>query len=895
MKIKKLLAILLAGAMIFTAAGCSESTETLPVESEGQTADEEPEGKTAEENRSEAASDEASKAADETGSKASGAETVKTTESAAVTTTAEPEKPRGLITMACGELGGCFNGLFATLEGDKFLTQLVMPSMLVIDRQGKVVYNAGEGETRSTALCDYNYQGVVTIDEDYDKESNATTYSIKVRDDAVFSDGTPITADDLIFTYYVLCDPSYDGPSQVQFQNIFGVRAYQLNNTAAPGIEVTNSDVNKALGNPSEGLRQAIIDAIIRPTLEEERAWCEANWERYVDRGYGNSAEELFVTLYTSVLSSTYKAGDKSFDQIVDDTVELFGMNYKTLAKNYKNDIDYFNEKVKTITRNYLYETLLEKAGGEEMPRISGITKTDNSTVSVRVLGKSSTVIRTICDIPILSLHYYGNEDLYNYDADQFGLVRGDLTSIRAKDSQPLGYGPYQFVGTDGAAATLTENKYYDGTAVERADLKLIWSDTTDRLSQITGGTADLADLELTDTEIASIRETNENGSLNGDQLKTVTYNDDTYYYFGMNVNRVNVNDGELTEASLHMRRAIGMVISAVRAEKCYSYYGETAKLINYPCSTSFDAMPTTPIPAAISFTESADGTALTKDNVMDAVREELTAAGYTFKEEGRISHLPTGGKLKFTVHVPPYLTGDNAMTAILAEAKVMLESIGFEISFKEYSDINEFVITLSGGKADMWVARRSASAILSPAAYYTNGGTSNYYKLRDTTLDRAINSMPLVKSLSARTKLFTRIFNQIIEDAIEVPVYQKQCGIVYNAEKIYIDPNTELTEYFSLNDDFSAVRLLENVPESERATKAETTEAETTAEKTTEAETKAEKTTEVETGSAAASTKAESEAETAGTSAAETTSAASSEPASTEAKTTAPETTEKQ
>ena len=86
----------------------------------------------------------------------------------------------------------------------------------------------------------------------------------------------------------------------------------------------------------------------------------------------------------------------------------------------------------------------------------------------------------------------------------------GSRTTIRAKDSQPLGYGPYQFVGTDGAAATLTENKYYDGTAVERADLKLIWSDTTDRLSQITGGTADLADLELTDTEIASIRETNE-------------------------------------------------------------------------------------------------------------------------------------------------------------------------------------------------------------------------------------------------------------------------------------------------------------------------------------------------------------------------------------------------
>ena len=876
MKIKRLLAILLAGTMLFAAVGCNESTETLPVQTEGQSTGKED----SQEGKTEADPDGSTKAADgseaqTTGEAPSGAQS---SEAATQPTTQEPEKPRGLITMACGELSGCFNGLFATHEGDKLLAELVMPSMLVIDRQGKVVYNAGEGETRSTAFGEYTYNGVVSINEKYDKESNATTYTLTVKDGAAFSDGTPITADDLIFTYYVLCDPAYDGPSKVQNQNIFGMRAYQLNNTAAPGIEVTDSDVNKALGNPTEGLRQAIIDAIIRPTLEEERAWCEANWERYVERGYGNSAEELFVTLYTSVLSSTYKADDKSFDQIVDDTVELFGMNYKTLAKNYKNDIDYFNEKVKTITRNYLYETLLEKAGGEEMPRISGISKVDGNSITIKVLGKSATAIRTICDVPVLSLHYYGNEDLYNYEADQFGLVRGDLESIHAKDAQPFGYGPYQFVGTDGAAATLTENKYYDGTPLEHADLKLIWSDTVDKLSLVTGGTADLADLELNDTEITAIRSTNENGSLNGDQLGTITYNDDTYYYFGMNVNRVNVNDGELTEASLHMRRAIGMVISAIRQEMCYSYYGETAKLIDYPCSSSFDAMPTGGIPASISFTQSEDGTVLTKDNVMNAVREELTAAGYTFKEEGNISHLPTGGKLKFTVHIPPYLTGDNAITAILAEAKTMLESIGFEISFKEYTDLNEFVIALSADKADMWVAKRSASAVLSPASFYSSGGTSNYYKLHDKTLDNAINSIPSVKSLSARTKLYTRIFNQIIEDAVEVPIYQKQCGIVYNAEKIYIDPNTELTEYYSIRNDLSIVRLLENVPEEERATKAETTEAETTAAPATEAKTEPAATTEAVT---------ESAAETVSETAAETSPAES-----TEADTTVPETT---
>ena len=883
MKIKRLLAILLAGVMLFAAAGCTESTETLPVESDGKTSAQNesvPEGQTGAE--TEGSSKAAEGTGDATEAPGTGKSEEQPNESKTEPTTAAPEKPRGLITMACGQLTGCFNGLFAVQEGDKLLSELIMPSMLVTDRQGKIVYDAGDGETRSTALGEYTYNGVVNLSEKYDKESNATTYTVKVKDGAAFSDGTPVTADDIIFTYYVLCDPSYDGPSKVQYQNIFGVRAYQLNNTAAPGIEVTDSDVNKALGDPSEGLRQAIIDAIIRPTLEEERAWCEENWERYVDRGYGNSAEELFVTLYTTVMSPNYKAGDKSFDQIMEDTVELFGMNYKTLAKNYKNDIDYFNEKVKTITRNYLYESLLEKAGGEEMPRITGISKVDAGTVTIKILGKSSTAIRTIFGVPILSLHYYGNEDLYNYEADQFGLVRGDLESVHAKDGQPFGYGPYQFVGSDGAAATLTENKYYDGASMEKADLKLVWSDTTDKLSLLTDGTADLADLELTDTEIAAIRDTNENGSLNGDQLKTITYNDDTYYYFGMNVTRVNVNDGELTEASLHLRRAIGMVLCAVREEQCSKYYGETAKLIDYPCSTSLDAIPTDELPAGISFTKNEDGKKLTKKNVMKAVREELDAAGYTFREEGTISHLPTGGKLKFTVHIPPYLTGDNAVTAMLAEAKKMLEGIGFEIDFKEYSDVNEFVINLDSGKADMWVARRGASAVLSLSSYYGSSGSYNYYKLRDSDLDGVIKSLPQAKSLSARTKLYTRIFQRIIRDAVEVPIYQKQCGIVYNAEKIYIDPNLELTEHFGITDEFSYVRLLDNVPESERATKAETTEAETTPEPTTEAKTKAEK-TKAETTEAVTESAPESTTEASGETVAETSPAETSEAKTTE------------
>ena len=43
-------------------------------------------------------------------------------------------------------------------------------------------------------------------------------------------------------------------------------------------------------------------------------------------------------------------------------------------------------------------------------------------------------------------MHYYGDASLYDYDNNQFGFTRGDLSAVRDKANQPLGAGPYKFV-----------------------------------------------------------------------------------------------------------------------------------------------------------------------------------------------------------------------------------------------------------------------------------------------------------------------------------------------------------------------------------------------------------------------------------------------------------------
>ena len=50
-----------------------------------------------------------------------------------------------------------------------------------------------------------------------------------MRDDLRFSDGEPVTIDDVIFTMYVLCDKDYKGSYNLGNQNIKGLLRYQNN------------------------------------------------------------------------------------------------------------------------------------------------------------------------------------------------------------------------------------------------------------------------------------------------------------------------------------------------------------------------------------------------------------------------------------------------------------------------------------------------------------------------------------------------------------------------------------------------------------------------------------------------------------------------------------------
>ena len=121
---------------------------------------------------------------------------------------------------------GKFSPFFVQSGEDQHIVDLTQIILVNTDRVGALVEKGIEGETRSYNGTDYTYNGPADM-EVTENEDGTVYYDFTLRDDLVFSDGTPIDIDDVIFSMYVLSDPTYDGSSTLYSQPILGMEEYR--------------------------------------------------------------------------------------------------------------------------------------------------------------------------------------------------------------------------------------------------------------------------------------------------------------------------------------------------------------------------------------------------------------------------------------------------------------------------------------------------------------------------------------------------------------------------------------------------------------------------------------------------------------------------------------------
>jgi peptide/nickel transport system substrate-binding protein len=694
-----------------------------------------------------------------------------------------------------------FSPFFAETAYDQDVAKMTSVALLDNDRVGSIIEKGKTGETRAYNGTDYKYEGLadltITTNDD-----GTVDYDFDIRDDVKFSDGEKLTVDDVIFSMYVLSDPTYDGSSTFFAVPIKGMEEYRsgmdtlFNLITAAGRD--NTDFSKwteeqqtalwaDLDQAGAKFCQEIVDYCIANGYNAEGdsvAACAANWgfelkEDATTADFFANMTEAYKGDYAT-LSSTETAGSSLFD----------------LMESYDN-----------------YTVGIET--GKSAANIEGIQKTGENTLRVTLTEVDATAIYNLA-ITVAPLHYYGDASKYDYDKNQFGFTKGDLSTVRAKTTQPMGAGPYKFEKFENGTIYFTANKDYYLGAPKTTNMQFKESNDQDKLNGVTTGTIDITDPSFSLDTAKAISEQNSNGEITGDKITTSTVDNLGYGYLGISAKAVNVGGKIDSDESKALRKAFATVYALFRDVSVDSYYGDAASVINYPISnTSWAAPQKTDADYAIAFSKDVDGKDIYTSDMTDEQKEEAALkaalgyfekAGYTVKD-GKVTAAPEGAKMEYEVWIPADGSGDHPSFMMLNLASDALKKIGIKLNVKDLANSSDLWTGLESDQVPMWCAAWGAA--LDPdmyQVYYSGVGTknepggSNYmYDIADPELDKLILDARKSLDQSYRKQMYKSCLDIIVDWAVEVPVYQRQNAIIFSTERVKIDTVTpDITTYYN-------------------------------------------------------------------------------------------------
>ena len=707
----------------------------------------------------------------------------------------------GTLVLAETGLEGKFSPFFAASASDQDVIDLTQLGLLGADRKGEMILNGIEGETREYNGTDYTYYGtsdcVVTENDD-----GTVTYDIKLRDDLKFSDGEPVTIDDVIFSMYVFLDPTYDGSVTMYSTPIVGLEEYRNSMSTLSKLIAEAGEDNTDYTNFTEEQQKAFWDAVndggvkfaqeIVDTMLENGATdvasAAAGW------GFDGLAADATAKDFFLAIGEQY---DWSFSAMEAETAG------SALSELIPEDV-------------YAYSTTGVNVGNA-VANVAGIVKTGDYSMTLTTSELSTTMIYQL-QMPIAPLHYYGDESLYDYDNNSFGFVKGDLSGVRSKTSTPLGGGMFTFSKySDGVVYLDANPSYYDG-APKVAHVNMKETQEADKITGVQAGTIDISDpsysLEVAD-QIADINGAEgEDGPVITTRLKDYR----GYGYIALSAKNVNVGGDPSSQASKDLRKAIMTVIAAYRDEGIDSYYGDTATVINYPISnTSWAAPSVTDDGYQIAYSTDVDGNEIytsdmkSEDKYAAALQAALgyfEAAGYTVAN-GQITAAPAGAKMEYQVNIGASGNGDHPSFQTLTNAAAALKTIGFTLTVNDMANASDLFASYQSGAAEGWVAAWQSTNDPDMFQLYHSQGATNYYTINDADLDELIMAARQTTDQEARKAMYKEAMEIILDWGVELPVYQRSEATIFSTERVNIDTIAkDQTPYWTYKSELNNLEL---------------------------------------------------------------------------------------
>ena len=739
-------------------------------------------------------------------SASSSAESVASGEATSEAAATDTGSSDGTLVLADTGFEGKFSPFFAVSSADQHVIDLTNIALLGADRKGEMILKGIEGETREYNGTDYTYYGPADC-EVTENADGTVTYAINMRDDLVFSDGTPITIDDVIFNLYVYMDPTYDGSATLYSMPIAGLDDYRSSMTTLSKLiaEAGEDNTDNSLFTAEQ--QKAFWDAV----NEGGAAFAQEIVDYCVSAGY--AADSNDVATAASAWGFDGLAADATAKDFFLAIAEKYDWNFASMEAETAGSA--LSDLIPADV--YAYSTT-GVATGADVDTVSGIVKTGDYSMTITTTELSNSMIYQL-QLPIASLDYYGDRSLYDYDNHSYGFKKGDLSKVRSVTSAPMGAGVYTFNKySDGVIYLDANPNYYEGEAlIKHVNMKE--TQEADKITGVQAGTIDISDpsysLEAAN-QIATIN--GGNSDLDGSVITTRLMDYRGYGYIALSAENVKVGNDPASEESKDLRKAIMTVIAAYRDEGINSYYGDTATIINYPMSnTSWAAPSVTDDGYKIAYSTDVDGNEIYTSDMsgdtkyaaaLQAALGYFEAAGYTV-ENGQVTAAPAGAKMEYTVNIGASGNGDHPSFQVLTNAAAALKTIGFTLTVNDLANASDLYSSYQSGVAEGWVAAWQSTNDPDMYQLYDSKGSTNYYEINDADLDELIEAARQTTDQDARKAMYKEAMEIIMDWGVELPVYQRSEATIFSSERVDTTtiPN-DMTPYWTYQSEINKIAL---------------------------------------------------------------------------------------
>ncbi len=231
-------------------------------------------------------------------------------------------------------LDGLFNPFFSTSANDSTIVAMTQIGMLSSKLNDKGTVEVAFGQNEAAATLDFQ-----SVRNDLPNGSVETVYTFVLKNGIQYSDGHPLTMEDVLFNLYVYLDPVYTGSATIYSTDIKGLAAYRYQQ---PGLGAGDNGSEDEINALASQYAQNRILSLVQLYWATNKAL----------NGEGATTNYVTYEQMVNAIKGYNIQADFGYLSAVAPDAEQASITYQHLLNDYEHALEYFREELENDFKN---------------------------------------------------------------------------------------------------------------------------------------------------------------------------------------------------------------------------------------------------------------------------------------------------------------------------------------------------------------------------------------------------------------------------------------------------------------------------------------------------------------------------------------------------------------